>query len=186
MDPFSYLSVILAVVLGLAITQILSGFRGLILTRAKIKPYGPTLIWAFTALLIPIQAWWADFAMHTQASWSFLALLVSLLQAISIYMIAALVLPDMSGETVIDLRQHFLEHRYWFFGAVLGSIVFSLLKTFVLSGHLPSRADTAFQFAYGAVAIAAAMIRSERFHKILAPIAAAMFIVYIAALFSRL
>ena len=162
MDPFSYLSVILAIVLGLAITQVLSGFRGLILTRAKVKLYAPTLIWAATALLIPIQAWWADFAMHTHPSWTFLALLVSLLQAISIYMIAALVLPDMSGEKIIDLRQHFLDHRRWFFGAILASIIFSLLKTVVLSGHLPSRVDCAFEIAYGAGAIAAAIIGSAR------------------------
>jgi hypothetical protein len=42
MDSFSYLSVILSIVLGLAITQVLLGFRGLILTRAKVKLYVPT------------------------------------------------------------------------------------------------------------------------------------------------
>ena len=88
MDSFSYLSVILSIVLGLAITQVLLGFRGLILTRAKAKLYGPTIIWALIALLIPIQAWWADFSMRRQANWTFLALLVVMLQAISIYMIA--------------------------------------------------------------------------------------------------
>src|SRR6202012_1978553 len=114
--------------------------------------------WAFTALLIPIQAWWADFSLRAQANWTFLALLVSLLQAISIYMIAALVLPNMIVERDIDLRQHFLEHRYWFFGALLGAIVFSWLKTIILSGHLPNRADTAFQWTFGAAAIAGARI----------------------------
>ena len=41
MDSFSYLSVILSIVLGLTITQVLLGFRGLILTRAKAKLYAP-------------------------------------------------------------------------------------------------------------------------------------------------
>jgi hypothetical protein len=100
MDSFSYLSVILSIVLGLAITQVLLGFRGLILTRAKVKLYAPTLIWALIALLIPIQAWWADFSMRKQTNWTFLALLVIMLQAISIYMIAALILLDISGEKV--------------------------------------------------------------------------------------
>jgi hypothetical protein len=139
MDSFSYISVILSIVLGLAIAQVLLGFRGLILTRAKVKPYAPTVIWALIALLIPIQAWWADFAMRKHTNWTFLVLLVIMLQAISIYMIAALALPDISGERVIDLRQHFLAHRSWFFGAVLASVVFSLSKTVALSGHLPRR-----------------------------------------------
>ena len=93
MDSFTYISVLLSIVLGLAITQVLLAFRGLILTRAKVKLYTTTLIWAGMALLIPIQAWWADFAMRKNANWTFLALLVIMLQAISIYMVAALVLP---------------------------------------------------------------------------------------------
>jgi PKD domain len=34
------------------------------LTRAKVKLYTPTLIWAVIALFVPIQAWWADFTMR--------------------------------------------------------------------------------------------------------------------------
>jgi len=98
MDSFTYISVLLSIVLGLAITQVLLGLRGLILTRAKVKLYTPTLIWAVVALLIPIQAWWASFAMREQPKWAFLALLVIMLEMISIYMVAALVLPDITGE----------------------------------------------------------------------------------------
>jgi hypothetical protein len=157
-----------------------------ILTRAKVKPYAPTLVWALIALLIPIQAWWADFAMRKHTNWTFLALLVIMLQAISIYMIAALALPDLSGERVIDLRQHFLAHRSWFFGANLASVVFSLSKTIALSGHLPRRADSAFEFTFGAVSIVAAVIRREWFHRLLAPAAGVLFVIYIALLFGRL
>ncbi|MBV9642907.1 MAG: hypothetical protein JO334_04985 [Verrucomicrobia bacterium] len=62
MESFNYLSVLLSIVLGLAITQVLLGLRGLILTRAKVKLYFPTMIWAGLALLIAVQAWWASFA----------------------------------------------------------------------------------------------------------------------------
>lgn len=37
MDEFSYLSVLLSVILGLAVTQILKGFRGLLLSRARAR-----------------------------------------------------------------------------------------------------------------------------------------------------
>jgi hypothetical protein len=186
MDSFSYLSVILSIVLGLAITQVLLGFRSLILTRAKVKLFATTLIWAFIALIIPIQAWWADFAMRKHANWTFLALLVVMLQAISIYMTAALVLPDISGEKFVDLRQHFFAHRSWFFSASFASTVFSLAKTVALSGHLPIPADRAFEFSFGAVAIAGAVIRSEWFHRLLAPAAGLLFGIYITLLFARL
>jgi hypothetical protein len=186
MDSFSYLSVILSIVLGLAITQVLLGFRGLILTRAKVKLYAPTLIWAFIALLIPIQAWWADFSMRRETNWTFLALLVVMMQAISIYMIAALVLPDISGEKFIDLREHFFAHRIWFFGANFAGTVFSLLKTLVLYEHLPSRVDRAFQFTFCAAALVAALTPSEWFHRLLAPAMGLLIVVYIGLLFARL
>jgi hypothetical protein len=186
MDSFTYISVLLSIVLGLAITQLLLGFRGLILTRAKLKLYTPTLIWAVIALLVPIQAWWADFTMREQPSWTFFELLVILLQAISIYMAAALVLPDIIGEDFVDLRRHFFAHRSWFFGALLASLVFSLTKSLALRGHLPNRIDTAFQFTFCAGVIVAAVTRSEWFHKLLAPAFGLLFAVYIAVLFARL
>jgi len=43
MDEFSYLSVLLSVILGLAVTQILKGFRGLLLSRARIQVYWPVI-----------------------------------------------------------------------------------------------------------------------------------------------
>jgi hypothetical protein len=75
-ESFNYLSVLLAIVLGLAVTQVLQGLRGLILTRARVKLYLPTLIWAGLMLLLAIQGWWASFAMRTRPHWTFLALLV--------------------------------------------------------------------------------------------------------------
>jgi hypothetical protein len=186
MDSFTYISVLLSIVLGLAITQVLLGLRGLILTRAKVKLYTPALIWAVVALLVPIQAWWASFAMREQPNWTFSALLVIMLEMISIYMVAALVLPDITGENYVDLRQHFFAHRSWFFGALLAAVLFSLLKNLTLHGRLPNRIDSAFQFIFCAAAIAATVTRNEWFHKLLAPAFGLLFVVYIALLFARL
>jgi len=43
MDEFSYLSVLLSIILGLAVTQILQVFRGLLLSRARVLIYWPVL-----------------------------------------------------------------------------------------------------------------------------------------------
>ena len=37
MDAFSYLSVLLSIILGLAITQILQGYRALLLARSHVR-----------------------------------------------------------------------------------------------------------------------------------------------------
>jgi len=46
MDAFSYLSVLLSIILGLAITQILMGYRGLLLARGRVRFYAPTMTWS--------------------------------------------------------------------------------------------------------------------------------------------
>jgi hypothetical protein len=185
-ESFYYLSVLLAVVLGLAITQVLLGLRGLILTRAKVKLYFPTLIWAGLTLLIAIQGWWASFSMRTQANWTFGALLVIILQAIGVYMAAALVLPDIAGDAIIDLRDHYFAHKSWFFGALLASLVFSAAKDLALHGHLPGRMNLAFHVFHGLMVTVAAITRREWFHKLLAPAAALVILLYISLLFARL
>jgi hypothetical protein len=183
---FSYLSILLSIVLGLAITQVLQGLRGLILARAKVKLYLPTLIWAGLVLLLAIQGWWASFAMRTHANWTFLALLVIVLQAISVYMAAALVLPDVTGDAVVNLRDHYFAHNRWFFGAVLGSLVFSAAKDLVLAGHLPGRMNLEFHMLFAVAVIVAAITRREWFHKLLAPAAGLLILLYITLLFARL
>ena len=185
-ESFSYLTVLLSIVLGLAITQVLLGARGLILTRAKVKLYYPTLIWAGLILLIAVQGWWANFALHTHAGWTFGALLVIILQAISLYMAAALVLPDVTGSALIDLRDHYFAHRSWFFGALLASLVFSVAKELVLAGHLPSPTNLEFHLIFGFSVILAAITRREWYHKLLAPVAALLFLIYTGILFARL
>ena len=148
MESFNYLSVLISIIPGLAIAQVLQGVRGLILTRKKVKLYTPTVIWTATSLLIAIQGWWAAFSMHEQASWNFLGLLVIVLQAVSVYMVAALVLPDPKGESVVDLREHYFAHRHWFFGALLGSVVCSLSKELTLYGRLPHPLDLGFSIRF--------------------------------------
>ena len=97
MDQFSYLSVLLSIILGLAITQVLKGFRGMLLTRAHILFYWPAVMWSFTLLLIFIQSWWAMFGMRNVQVWTFPAFAVVVSQTILEYMLAAIVLPDFSA-----------------------------------------------------------------------------------------
>ena len=181
-ESFNYLSVLLAIVLGLAIAQVLLGLRGLILTRTKVKLYLTTLIWAGLTLLLAIQAWWADFSLRTETNWTFGPLLVILLQAIGVYMAAALVLPDITGDAIIDLRDHYFAHKSWFFGAVLASLVFSAAKDLALAGRLPGRINLGFHVFFALAVILAAITRREWFHRLLAPAAGLSLLIYITLL----
>ena len=186
MDEFSYLSVLISVILGLAVTQILKGFRGIVLSRARVRIYLPVIAWAVLLLLICTQHWWSMFGMRYRHHWTFLQFAMVLLNAILIYMMAGLVFPDFFGEEGVDLKESFYSHRGWFFAVGFATIVASVLKDFVLDGKLPQPTNLAFHAIFGTTFLIGALTRREAFHKTLIVIGFAFFVLYIVVLFARL
>jgi hypothetical protein len=186
MDEFNYLSVLLSVILGLAVTQILKGFRGLLLSRARIQVYWPVIGWAVLVLLICFQNWWSMFGMRNRHDWSFEQFAIVLLQTILIYMLAGLVFPDFFGEAIVDLKESFYAHRRWFFSLGLAMIVASVCKALVLHGRLPDPADLAFHAIFGVALFVGVLTQRERYHKTVLVFAIAAFVLYIVLLYARM
>lgn len=186
MDEFGYLSVLLSIIIGLAITQLLLGFRGLLLHRARIASYGPPVTWSVTLVLIAVQSWWAMFGLREHTTWTFLQFAIVLAQTIVLYMLAGLVLPDFVGERHVDLRAHYCEHRRVFFGVAAASGFISLAKDLILSGHLPNAPNVGFHIFYIGTAVIAIATAREWYHRLMAPVMLAIFCVYIAVLFTRM
>jgi hypothetical protein len=185
MDAFSYLSVVPSIVLGLAITQVLQGFRGVLLARARVKLFLPVLLWAVLLLLIYFQSWWSMYGLRSKQDWTFAAFAMVLLQTVTMYMLAALIFPDF-GRDEVDLRASYFEHRGWFFGFAVANGVISIVKEVVLSGSLPEATNFAFHGVFIGAAIVAAITKNATFHRVNAFVAIAMFGIYVALLFTRL
>jgi hypothetical protein len=186
MDQFSYLSVLLSIILGLAITQVLKGFRGMLLTRARVRFYWPTVMWSCTLLLLFVQSWWAMFYMRKVQGWTFPVFGIVVLQTIVEYMMGAIVLPDFFGTEFVDLHEHYYAHRRLFFGLVVLLLVISLGKSLAIDGQLPEPVDTAFQLGFMAVSALAIVTAREWFHRAQAIIAIVGMAAYIVVLFLRL
>ena len=65
-DIFNYLAVLFSIILGLAVTEILQGFRRMLLVRQRLVIYGPAILWAIILLVVCAQTWWALFGLHNQ------------------------------------------------------------------------------------------------------------------------
>lgn len=186
LDAFNYLSVLLSIILGLAITQVLKGFRGMLLTRAAVRFYWPTLAWGFLLLLLFTQSWWTMFGMRHMRHWTFPTFSVIVLQTILAYMLAALVFPDFLGRKVVDLREHYYAHTRWFFGLTITLVFVSLAKVVMLEGHLPEPADTAFQIVFVLVSLGAAMTRNRIYHESMTALTILLLSTYVFGLFFTL
>ena len=186
MDAFSYLSVLLSIVVGLAVTQVLQGYRALLLSRGRVALAATPLVWSFVLLVVAAQIWWTSFDYAARQSWSFAAFAVLLLQAMLFYLMAGLILPDVPEGGKTDLGAHYRSIVTPFFCLFLGTLATSVAKDVVFTGHLPSTPNLAFHAAFALVALLALAWRSQRGHLAIAVGVAVLFGLYIGLLFAQL
>jgi hypothetical protein len=186
MDTFSFLSVLFSVILGLALTQILQGFRGLMLARSRVVIYWPSLIWAALLVVVVAQAWWGMFTMRTFHEWNFAMYAVVVLQITLIYLAAGMVLPDVAPEGTVDMRRDYFVHARWFFGLMALTVVVTMLRDVVTFGSLSISANTYYLGAFFLLAVIACITRSRWYHTLLAPFCVTAVTVYTAMLSFRL
>jgi hypothetical protein len=185
-DAFSYLSVLLSIILGLAITQVLQGYRALLLSRATVTLYAPSILWSALLLVFSAQLWWASFGLASRVDWTFAMFAIILLQTILLYMMSAIILPDVPRGESIDLRAHYYREVAPFFVTSLLMLAASVGKDWMLQHRLPEATNLAFHGAFACVSVAALAIRRPRVHEGIAIAMVGFVIAYIAVLFARL
>ena len=184
MQAFEYLSVLVSIVLGLGITQLLTGFGRWLEQRDTFRAYPPAIAWAGFLLLVHVQTWWTMFAMGVHEDWNFLQFTAVLLQPIILFLLAVIVFPGPNARSS-DLRQNFLDQRRWFYGLLMSVLLASLLKD-MTRGELPDAANLTFHGLFLVQAALGIAFASERLHRYLAFSSLAIFTLYIALLFAEL
>jgi hypothetical protein len=186
MDRFSYLSVLISIILGLGITQLVTGLGRLIQARHRVRLYWPAAVWVAVLLLIHVQTWWAMFGLRNQTDWTFGQFFIVLLQPIVLSLLAALVLPDINADTHADLRENYYAQSRWFFSLLFLLLVVSLVKDVALSGSLPVPINVAAHALFMVLAAGGVLTRRASYHELLAPVNAVLVLGYIGVLFTRL
>lgn len=186
MDQFEYLSVLISIIVGLGLSHLLSSAARLIQLRHRARLYGPTLSWMGSLLLAQIQIWWVAFDRRADVEWNFFSFLLYLLIPIGAYVLSYLVVPDLEGGEVVDLRASYHANRTWFFGILGGVLGISLGEEYLRSGDIIRDADALFRLVFLLVACAGVWIRREAFHVVTAALFLLLFTAYIGVLFLRL
>ncbi|HEY4113914.1 MAG TPA: hypothetical protein VGM17_07610 [Rhizomicrobium sp.] len=185
MNAFDYLSVLISIVLGLGITQLLTGFAGLVRARKRIRMYWPVPVQIAVVFLIAVVVWWSMFGLREVRVWTFGLFLVVLGQAVAAYLMAAFITPDAAGTEHLILRELYFREARWFFSSSLALLAFSVAKNLMLSGSMQS-GDLVGHVAFAAVSLAGLIGSGDRVHKIIAPLTFVFLAVYIGALFVQL
>jgi len=186
MSAFDYLSVLFSVILGLAVTEILQGFRALVLARQRVVPFVPALIWGGLMILIVAQVWWGMFGMRSFREWNFAMYGAVVLQSTLMYLAAGVVLPEPPEHGPIDMRAVYFANCRWFFGLMTATIAATFVKDYVTIGHISSSWNAYFLELYFVLSLIATITKSRWYHWFLAPFSIVVIGTYTALLSFRL
>lgn len=185
MNAFDYLSVLISIVLGLGITQVLAGFAGLVRARGRIRMYWPVPVQMGAVFLIAVVVWWSMFGLREVRVWTFGTFLMVVGQAVAVYLMAAFITPETTGEEHLNLRDLYFREARWFFGSSLALLAFSVAKNLMLGGSMRT-GDIVGHVSFAAISLAGLIGSGDRVHKIIAPLTFVFLAAYVGALFVQL
>jgi ACR3 family arsenite efflux pump ArsB len=110
MTPFEYVTVLISIILGLGITQIVTGLADLIHQWDRVKVYWPHLLWIFLIFFLHIQEWWATYELRGFTSWRLTSFFFVIIYPIILFILARLWFPFGLNEGTIDLKKFYFEN----------------------------------------------------------------------------
>ena len=172
MDPFSYLSVLISIILALGMTRVLGGVGEMLQARSRRRSYWVHTVWIANLFLFLVIAWWIFYRWRSHQGWTFFLFIFVLISPTILYLASLLLFPrEGSADETVDYKTHFYaNHRAFFtlfclFWPV--DITDTLLKG--ISHFLELGWPYLLQCALGFFGLViAATTRNERYHQIFA------------------
>ncbi|MBT8063102.1 MAG: hypothetical protein HKO64_12260 [Xanthomonadales bacterium] len=168
---FEYLTVLISVVVGLAVTSFLTNVSRIIHVRGEVTISWVQLLWAVTILIWTIAFWWFTFVLAEQKGWTFPLFVFLLVYSTLLFFLMALLFPEGTPPDH-DYRKQFMRNRVWFFAVLLFFLcvdlfdyIVKLEKDVSIVGVLPY---AAFVVPLMALSLLALRTDSLLFHRIFA------------------
>lgn len=173
MDPFSYLSVLISIVLALGMTRVLAGIGEMLQASSRRGIYWVHAVWVLNLFLYLVIAWWLFYRWRTEQNWTFFLFCFVLISPTILYLAAMLLFPpeESSNKSREDYRAHFYaNHRDFFILFALFIPVDNVDTLLKGTAHFLSLGP---QYIIHSVLLfalltTAAITRNERFHQIFA------------------
>jgi hypothetical protein len=134
MTSFEFITVLYAVVVGLALTHLLSGFGRAIHLRARAPLWWVHVAWTVALFFFIAINWWTLFYLRDEATWTYPSYLYLLFYAVVLFLLVVLHYPP-EPEGVPDYRAIFSTNRPWFLGTLTIAYVVDIGAT-ALQGNL--------------------------------------------------
>lgn len=128
MDAFPHLKILISLILGLAITRILSGLSRRLQQPALTEGMFAQIVWSLVLLLGAVHFWWWEFALRRIEAWHFGAYVFVLSYTSLHFLMATLLYPDALNDHG-ESERFFMRRRALFFGLFGLSFGFDMIDT---------------------------------------------------------
>src|ERR1051325_476767 len=117
MDPFSYLSVLISIILALGMTRVLAGVGDMLQAGSLRRIYWVHALWVINLFLFLVAAWWIFYRWRSEQHWTFFLFVFVLISPTILYLAALLLFPPEGApaRSRDDYRNHFYANHRAFF-----------------------------------------------------------------------
>jgi hypothetical protein len=134
MTPFEYVTVLISIILGLGITQIVSGIADMVQRWKEVKLYWPHLLWIVFVFFLHIQEWWVLYEMRYISTWMLPTFLFTILYPINLFILARILFPPAT-DTGTDFRSFYFDNFRKFFVWAVILTVLSIADNLLFNGY---------------------------------------------------
>ncbi len=168
MTAFDYITVLISIILGLGITQIMTGVADLVHQWDKVKLYWPHLIWIVLVFILHIMEWWETYQLQVFNSWRLPFFLFLSLYPVNLFILARILFPFSPQEgATIDLKQFYYANFRKFFLSMTILVALSITSNIIVHGFTYDQLiEVALFIIFGWVALR--NYQMEWLHKVMA------------------
>lgn len=135
-SPFEYVTVLISIILGLGITQIVTGIADIIHHWKRVKLYWPHTLWMVVTFFLHIQEWWNVYDLRTIDKWRLPTFLFISLYPINLFVLARLLFPaHNSDEAELDYKEFYLMNYKKIFAVIVCFAFLSAIENLALAGR---------------------------------------------------
>lgn len=167
MSEFEYVAVLVSLVLGLGITNILTGIGRIITRRDEFSLDAIHILWSLALFVVLVLNWWVFFQLSTFTNWSFEFFLAVIVWAVFFYLMSVVLYP-LEKSVVQDYGKIFHNNRGWFLGLFIASNLSDIALTALRGQLLNPPYYLPFVLHFIVLGLIGLFVHSKKFHIFLA------------------
>jgi hypothetical protein len=168
MGLFEFLMILVSVVIGLGITEILTGWANLLRVREGVRFYWLHILFQFGVFFALLQQWWELWDMEGVGEITFVAVLTVLTPPVLLFLIAHLLFPSRAENA--DLEEYYYRQSPLLWSLVIaGTVVGTFVPPLVFGYRILHPANLS-GIPMLVICVILASSKSHRVHALLAPL----------------